>query len=341
MLKQCLNSTFLVAIAGFLALPALAAPMSASEMALAIRESKIVGPKSSLLVVQSPDQQEVTIITNRSKMTSNDCKIKAVLMAKALMDLQPKQLAAVKVIYTIDGDTAVDKVVVGAGDVQAFASGTITEAQLMLSLDLRRESGDGSDGAKTSVVAGPQKERRDILQSRIETLKQGGTGVAPFQKMFDEIEELTKAGKAKEASLLISDLSTKLSSQESLRDQAKRVGAGGGVKGQQGTHSASSADLGARQPWKPGGTGGNTAQATDFQSHAGWLKNKLDEMERRGTSVSDLRSRLKDVENQSSKLSPNEVSARLDEIKAKMMQQDRQSKFPNAGLMRQKFNGRN
>ncbi len=339
MLKQCLNSTFLVAIAGFLALPALAAPMSTSEMALAIRESKVVSPAVRLDIVQSPDHQEVTIITKRANMTPKDCKIKAVLMAKALMDLQPKQLAAVKVIYTIDGENAIDKIVVGAGDVQAFASGTITEAQLMLSLDLRRESGDGSDGAKTSVVAGPQKERRDILQSRIEALKQGGTGVAPFQKMFNEIEDLTKAGKAKEASLLISDLSTKLSSQESLRDQAKRVGAGGGVKGQQGSHSASSADLGARQPWKPGGAGGNTTQVTDFLSQAGWMKNKLDEMERRGTSVSDLRSRLRDLENQSSKLSSSELCAKLEEIKGKMLQQDRQSKFPNAGLMRQKFNG--
>jgi hypothetical protein len=315
-----------VAVAGLFSVVtqiALAAPMSTSEMVLALRESKVVSPTSNLLVRQSADQQEVTIITKRLKMNDSDCKIKAVLMAKALMDLQPKQLAAVKVIYTIDGQNAVDRVVVGAGDVQSFANGTTSEVQLLKSLDLTRESGDGSDGGKASVAEGPQKERRDILQSRIEALKQGGTGVAPFQKMFNDIEDLTKAGKAKEASQLISDLSTKLSSQESLRDQARRVGAGGGVKGQQGTHSASSADLGPRQPWRPGGGPGNNAQAQ--QANPGiinMMKNKLDEMERNGHSVGQLRAELRDVEN--SRVPAGEVCNRLEALKGKMMQQERQ-----------------
>lgn len=339
MLEQRLNFAIMVVIAGFLALPAEAVPMSTSEMVLVLREAKVVAPTSRLDVLQS--EQEVTVITKRTaKMNDDDCKIKAVLMAKALMDAQPKQLAAVKVIYTVDGSNFMNRVVVGAGDVHSFAGGTITEKQLLASLDLSKDAGDGSDGAKTSVVTGPQKERRAVLQSRIEALKQGGTGVAPFQKMFNDIEDLTKAGKAKEASQLISDLSTKLSSQESLRDQAKRVGEGRGVKGQQGITAA---NPGAGQQWKPNSNAGNSApqNAMDFQSRANWMKNKLDEMESKGIAISDLRSRLKDVENQSSRLSATEVCARLDEIKGRMMQQDRQAKFPNAGLIRNKFHGRN
>lgn len=327
MLKLRFYQLVPVAVAGlfsFAAQIALAAPMSTSEMALAIRESKVVGPKSSLLVVQSPDAQEVSIITNRSKMTANDCKIKAVLMAKALMDLQPKQLAAVNVIYTIDGDSSVvDKIVVGAGDVLSFGNGTTTEVQLMKSLVITRESSNGLDGGKTSIVAAADKQRRDDLQLRIETLKQGGTGVAPFQKMFNDIEELTKAGKTKEASQLINDLTSKLSSQESLRDQAKRVSAGGGVKGQQGNHSASAADLGSRQPWRPG----SGAARDDVAQHANpgiinFIKIKLDEMERNGHSVGQFRSELRDIEN--SRVPAGEVCTKLDALKGKMMQQERQ-----------------
>lgn len=268
-------------------------------------------------------------------MTDDDCKIKAVLMAKVLMDAQPKQLAAVKTIYTSNGENSVSRVVVGAGDVQAFAGGTITEKQLLASLDLSKEVSDGSDKAKTSVVSGPQRERRAILRSRIEALEQGGTGVGPFQKRFNEIEDLTRAGKEKEASLLISDLNTKLSSQESLRDQAKRVGEGRGLKGQQGSMPA---PIVTRQQWKQGMAGNNASsdepQSPDFRSRFALMSNMLDVMEKRGVSTADLRSRLKETERQSTSLSPNEVSSKLEEIKNRVMQQDRASKFPKAALIR-------
>ncbi|MBC7997261.1 MAG: hypothetical protein IAF58_04940 [Leptolyngbya sp.] len=312
-----------------------AAPMSISEMVMVLREAKVISPTNNLAVLHS--EQEVTIITKRTaKMTDDDCKIKAVLMAKVLMDAQPKQLAAVKTIYTSNGETSVSRVVVGAGDVQAFAGGTITEKQLLASLDLSKEVSDGSDRVKTSVVAGPQRERRAILRSRIEALEQGGTGVGPFQKRFNEIEDLTRAGKEKEASLLITDLNTKLSSQESLRDQAKRVGEGRGLKGQQGSIAA---PMVTRQQWRPNGIAGNNAssnatQSPDFRSRVTLMNNMLDVMEKRGVSTADLRSRLKETERQSASLSPNEVCSRLEEIKNRVMQQDRASKFPNAALIR-------
>ncbi len=325
MFKLSLKSLFVAATVGFLTLPAQSASMSTSEMVLVLRQAKVVAPTSRLDVLQS--EQEVTVITKRSpKMNDDDCKIKAVLMAKALMDAQPKQLAAVKVLYTMDGDSSLSRVVVGAGDVQAFAGGTITEKQLLASLDLAKESGDGNDSGKSSVAAGAQKEKRVVLQSRIDALKQGGTGVAPFQKMFNDIEDLTKAGKTKEASLLIDDLSTKLASQESLRDQAKRVGEGRGVKGQQGTVTASN------QQWRPAtSAGSNTSSSArtgsqEFNSHAGWMFRKLDEMEGKGISVSDLRTKLRDLERQSTSAPQGEVCPKVEEVRLKMLQLEKNAR---------------
>ncbi len=76
------------------------------------------------------------------------------------------------------------------------------------------------------------------LQKRIEVLKQGGTGVAPFQQIYDQIAELGKSGKADEASKLMSSLGSKLSTLESLRDQARRTSAARSVKGQQSVSAA-------------------------------------------------------------------------------------------------------
>ncbi|MBX9950867.1 MAG: hypothetical protein K2Y39_16975 [Candidatus Obscuribacterales bacterium] len=306
-----------------------AAPMTTSQMVLILRESKVVSPTSRLDVLQS--DQEVTVITKRTaKMLDDDCKIKAVLMAKALMDAQPKQLAAVKVIYTVDGENGIYKVVVGAGDVSSFANGSITEKQLLASLDLDRESGDGSDSSRASVVTGPQKERRAILLSRIESLRQGGTGVAPFQKLFNDIEDLTRSGKAKEASQLISDLSTKLTSQEALRDQAKRTGEGRGVKGTQGTS----------MPLPPAGSGTSDSRLSDFQQRVTWLRNRLTEMDRKGISVADIRQRLNDAEQQASRLSSAEANSRLEDIKNRIIHAGQQ-KFSNAGGLPIKMRGGN
>ena len=96
-----------------------------------------------------------------------------------------------------------------------------------------------TDSGKTeSVVPAPLKEGMVTLQKRIDTLKQGGTGVAPFQKIYDEVESLANAGNTEAASHLMSDLGFKLSTQESLRAQAKRLGATRVVKVQQHTSAA-------------------------------------------------------------------------------------------------------
>ncbi len=88
-----------------------------------------------------------------------------------------------------------------------------------------------------SVPASVQ-EGMVTLQKRIEALKEGGTGVAPFQKIWDQVGELDKAGKAEEASKLMSDLNSKLSTLENLRDQTRRVSAARSVKIQRNTGAA-------------------------------------------------------------------------------------------------------
>ncbi len=333
MLRRRRNSLLLANLIVSLAVftqAAKAAPMSTGEMIVVLREAKVVSPTVRLDVLQS--DQHVTVITKRSaNMLDRDCKITAVLMAKALMDARPRELAAVKVIYTRDGENTVSKVVVSAGDVQSFAKGTITESQLLGSLELSRESEDGGEAVNPGVSAaatGPQGEKIGILQSRIAALKQGGTGVAPFEKMFNQIEDLTKSGKEKEASLLIGELSTRLAEQESLRDQAKRVAEGRGVKGQQGTSSQSS-NMGGNAP------GGG--KRNDIQGTIAFLKVRIKNLSSAGVATGDMQQRLDYVEQHASTLAPDAAMSLLDSLRNEVGNAQTAQR-PNGGIYRKRFN---
>ncbi|HEY9787001.1 MAG TPA: hypothetical protein V6D17_16535 [Candidatus Obscuribacterales bacterium] len=213
-----------------------AAEASAPEIITLLRAAKIVNPSYRLDVVTSG--REITVITKRNpKATDDDCKINAVLMGKAVMDAHPTTISRVKVLYAPEGMDAVDEVVVRAGDVRSYDAGSITEDQLLSSLELKRIAGanlggaSGADKVADAVASGPFEERRLTLLLRIEDLAQKGTGVEPFRKRFKEIEDRVRAGNSKDLSSALDDLASKVGQQEELRRQAQNVGAGRGVFG--------------------------------------------------------------------------------------------------------------
>lgn len=155
--------------------------------------------------------------------------------------------------------------------------------------------------------------RMAALQSRIAVLKQGGTGVAPFQKIFDEIDVLVKAGKTEDASQLISNLNTKLSTQENLRDQAKRQSAARVVKVQQVSVPVATGSLAVS---KQSSVFSDSTGHKSLGDKINCMKMNLQQMQTNlGMSVGEFQSRIAAVEQQKS-LSPEAASAALDKIGA-------------------------
>lgn len=195
--------------------------LTSTDMVNLLRSAKAVNPKSALHVAIG--DKEVIVLTGReSKMSDNDCKIDATFVAKTLIDAAPDQIARVKVLFSHENDDKCDQVVVGAGDVKSYGSGQITEDQLLHSLELTSVDGKGGGVASTpaSVVAGPLQERRLLLLNRIQALKEKGTGVRPFENLFQKVEEVARTGIAKDVEASVDDLSEKLKAQEQLRKQA-------------------------------------------------------------------------------------------------------------------------
>lgn len=267
--------------------PARASEITTTEVVSLLRDAKIINPANRLTV--SIAGREVTIMTKRaSKLTDDDCKINAVLMAKTVMASYPV-ISRVKLMYAVEGSDSCDQVVVRTGDVKSFDSGAVNEEQLLSSLDLQHISGDQLTGATAGsgqVAAGPFRERRLLLLSRIDELKNAGTGIGPFLSNFNKIEDMIKANNVKDAPAALDALAHNLTEQEKLRRQAQKVSAGQGVRG---------ASLQRTSPI--------TASAALSEQDKQWIMQGLRETQKHinfmrdnGVAVSDFESKLRDVE---------------------------------------------
>lgn len=238
--------------------------MSSADMVNLLRSAKAVNPKSPLHVAVG--DKEVIVLTKREgKMTDNDCKIDATFVAKTLIDAAPEQIARVKVLFSHENDDKCDQVVVGAGDVKSYGSGQITEDQLLHSLELTsaEDKGGGVASTPASVAPGPLQERRLLLLNRIQALKEKGTGVKPFEALFQKVEEMAKTGVEKDVQAAVDDLSDKLKAQEQLRKQAA-IGHYQPVK-----HSGPSAPTTQSTPSLPPWMRGQNGQGQGFRAGQG------------------------------------------------------------------------
>jgi len=178
---------------GLWAIPALActllalnpapAAISPDDVTAAIEKAKILAPGIRVSVSPSKEaKEELNITTFRNvKAEDKDCKIEAVLLAKAAMDLGPIAVTRVQVyFYSSAMSGKYKKVTVTAGDVKAFGAGAMSQEQLLKSIDI-------SEGDLNS-----SNQMSSYMQSSMATLPEN---VVTAQK-GDEMEITTNLNSA-------------------------------------------------------------------------------------------------------------------------------------------------
>ena len=219
---------------------AAAAPLSTASLVDVVEKAKVLAPEYP--VHCGLQGNEAIVITVRNgNATDQDCKIDAVLLAKAIMDVYPKDVIRVKFLLSHAGDGGMQEVAVTMGDVKAFATGTITKEQLLSSLELSKVTAKAEDVAPLQpesqyngppVAAGPQMHARQLLAARIQNLKQRGIGTKPYEDIFAQIETMAQKPATEcpriEIQQAIKDLAGKLNDQEQATNSAQNLSQGRG-----------------------------------------------------------------------------------------------------------------
>ncbi|MBU6451731.1 MAG: hypothetical protein KGS72_08145 [Cyanobacteria bacterium REEB67] len=225
-----------------------AVPVVGSTPAVALDSASLIKiiQSAHILAPEYPinaglDNNEALILTVRHpNATDQDCKIDAVLVAKSIMDAYPKQIIRVKLLLSDARSENMHEVAVTAGDVRAYATGTISKDELLSSLEITRVSNSHTEKAATvslnndngpvNVPPGVYKYERQMLTGRIEYLKARGTGTKPFEEMMDKIEADIKQGPGavpiQNIQEALKDLNTRLNEQEQAVQQAQDIASG-------------------------------------------------------------------------------------------------------------------
>lgn len=118
-----------------LALPALAA-LSSPDIIAAINKRQFLPPGTALNVKIDKDQVYVSTFRH-AKAEDKDCKIDAVLITRAIMETAPDEVARVTSYFYGKDMSSYQEVSVSAGDIKAFASGSMSQDQLLASLAVK------------------------------------------------------------------------------------------------------------------------------------------------------------------------------------------------------------
>lgn len=164
----------------------------------------------------------VTVMAQPPSQTTSDkeLKIDAVFLAKTLIEAAPGQIIQVDVIFSNAADSKV--ISIDKKDIQNYSEGKTTPDEFLQSLHLLPVNQE----EPLSVEPGPMKERRLLISDRIERLRKIGTGVKPFQDIFQSIESAIKSGDTDKLSTKLDDLEYKLTEQEEQVEIAKRAARG-------------------------------------------------------------------------------------------------------------------
>ena len=121
-------------------LPALAT-LSTSDIVYAINKRQFL-PAGTALNVRI-DKDQVFVSTYRhANAEEKDCKIDAVLISRSILDAAPGEIARVTCYFYGKDMSSYQEVSVSAGDIKAFASGQLTNEQLLASLVVRTSRSD-------------------------------------------------------------------------------------------------------------------------------------------------------------------------------------------------------
>ncbi len=210
--------------------PGASAALSDAGAVALIEKSKVVGADAHVQARVGPGEVALSLYRN-PKANDKDCKIDAILMAKALMDAEPRTVIKVKVrFYDPSNRTSYREVNVGGGVVKAFGQGRVSTDELLTSVVIDRGEQDISRYRERSyreisqspdVIDGVYRSERLNLLSRIQMLRQRGVGVQPFTTEFLRIEDKVRQGDQAAVIKGLEGLSEKLAQQEDSYNQAQ------------------------------------------------------------------------------------------------------------------------
>lgn len=214
---------------------ALALDATGENVEEAVRKAQVI--KKDFPVHAVISGREATILTRRHpKATDDDLRIDAVLITKSVLD-SFNTIGTVQVLFRDEDSSSGKSVEVTAGDIKTYANGAIDPKKFLATIAVTKVGGDeeatksklSAEEKKFSVSPGLYEEERLLLMDRINTLRRKGTGVAPFEAMFAQIETQTKSGQNVALKDSIQKLGEKLAAQEDLVRQANRTGSGRGI----------------------------------------------------------------------------------------------------------------
>ena len=271
-----------------------AVALTAPQLTEVVRESNMKISASGITVVGSGPA--VTVLAEEdAKSTDQDLKIDAVFISKALIDTVPNQIRTVKVLFTQAGHPG-RFINVNKSEVLEYGSGKLSAPQLLSSLFIT----DVEPERAPTVQQGPQYERRLILWRRIDKLRQAGTGVKPFEDLFQGVESVAKSGDADKLEQRLEYLESKLSDQEEQLEEIRKAARGHGVPAAAAANSVSSGSGS-----KSGANGSSLSDLNELPPHA-------DEMKRLYTEQGDALIRQADMRSHESALALRTLKGQVD-----------------------------
>lgn len=234
--KISLASLFAIALATAGCQLAFALDATGENIEEAVRKAQVIKKDYPVHAVISG--REATILTRRHpKATDDDLRIDSVLITKSVLD-RFDSIGTVQVLFRDEDSSSGKSVEVTAGDIKTYANGSIDPKKFLATIAVTTVGGDeeaaknklSAEERKFSVSPGPYEDQRLLLMDRINSLRRKGTGVAPFEAMFAQLEAQAKSGHSAAVKESLHKLGEKLAQQEDLVRQASRTGSGRGIK---------------------------------------------------------------------------------------------------------------
>ena len=191
----------LLALSLGLGIPPATLALSGADVVAAIDKAKVLDASIRVNAQVTPEVIYISTYKN-PKANDRDCKIEAVLLAKTVMELDNKIPRVEIRFYSQNALSRFKKISVSAGDVKAFAAGTMQEDQLLNSLVLAEEETKDPNVRVTSHLQENQYARRKReVSSRInKNVLEVSAGLDPtLDDVYLKAEALRLAEKAFEA----------------------------------------------------------------------------------------------------------------------------------------------
>ncbi|HNA73738.1 MAG TPA: hypothetical protein PKW73_10385, partial [Candidatus Obscuribacter sp.] len=191
----------LLALSLGLGIPPATLALSGADVVAAIDKAKVLDASIRVNAQVTPEVIYISTYKN-PKANDRDCKIEAVLLAKTVMELDNKIPRVEIRFYSQNALSRFKKISVSAGDVKAFAAGTMQEDQLLNSLVLAEEETKDPNVRVTSHLQENQYARRKReVSSRInKNVLEVSAGLDPtLEDVYLKAEALRLAEKAFEA----------------------------------------------------------------------------------------------------------------------------------------------